>query len=94
MSINVQTKPEIQVEQRFQLSEIARQGQYVNTQTGHLLVVDEHVEKALENGSNLFKCFIAKDPASLEYLKVSQNPQLSVEEMRTKVASLNLTIGF
>lgn len=90
----IQAEQTKQVEQRFSLGKITQQGQYVNRQTGHLLVVNEEIETLLKNDVQIFKSFIAKDPIALEYTQVSENPKLPLEEVRIKAGNLKLPIGF
>lgn len=79
---------------RLHLSKISKQGQYVNPQTGHLLIIDEKIEKALQSGPDLFKGFIAKDQGALDFMKVSDNPKLPIDEIRTAVSKLSLPVNF
>jgi hypothetical protein len=93
MTADFGAKTTTRVEQ-FPLEQITRQGQYVNRKTGHLLVVDEQLKQGVKLNANLFGRFVSKDPAALEYVMVSENPHLSMEETRTKVASLSLPVSF
>lgn len=94
MTTNIQAEQTNQAEQRFSLGKITQRGQYINRQTGHLLVVDEEVETLLKNNVQIFRSFIAKDPLALEYTRVSENPKLPLEEVRIKAGILKLPISF
>ena len=94
MTITQQSKPITGVEQLLPLGKITQRGQYVNRLSGHLLIIDENLEKSLRNSEGLFKGFIAKDLGALEYLKVSENHQLPLEETRSAVAKLSLPVNF
>lgn len=91
---NPQVKPTTNIEQVLQLSEITKQGQYVNRKNGQLLIVDAKLEQAPNIGGSLFGHFLSADPTALEYVMVSENPHLPFVETRTKVASLNLPVRF
>lgn len=89
-------KSQMQVGQSLQLGQITEQGQYVNRQTGVLLVVDPQVAGSINVGGNLFGRFItSEEQASLnEFVLVSQNPHQAFDETRIESAKLNLPISF
>jgi len=92
--MTTQAKTTNRLGQMFQIDEITTQGQYVNRQTGQLLIVDEQVEKALNVGGSLFSRFICQDSSALEFVKVSENPHLPFDETRIQAASLSLPVWF
>ena len=94
MTVEQTTTPATVPNNRLQLSKITQQGQYVNPQTGHLLVISEKIEKALQSGPDLFESFVAKDQSALEFMKVSDDPKLPIDEMRTAVSKLSLPVNF